>query len=125
VALPSVLVAVVLEHLAEFSTSDPEDLIFKGPKGAALRRNNFHRSARWAECVAEAGLPEGFLFAGGAAERIIVASLPRNRAAMHLDTVFTFCGPETVTAFTRVTDTIVPFSLRPDDATSSGLDIRR
>jgi len=30
-----------------------------------------------------------------------------------------------VTAFTRVTDTIVPFSLRPDDATSSGLDIRR
>jgi arginine deiminase len=65
------------------------------------------------------------LFAAGAAERIIVASLPRNRAAMHLDRVFTFCGPETVTAFTRVTDTIVPFSLRPDDATSSGLDIRR
>ena len=24
------------------------------------RRNNFHRSARWPECVAEAGLPEGF-----------------------------------------------------------------
>ncbi|MET0522132.1 MAG: arginine deiminase [Jiangellaceae bacterium] len=65
------------------------------------------------------------LFAGGAAERIIVASLPRNRAAMHLDTVFTFCGPETVTAFTRVTDMIVSFSIRPDDATSSGLDIRR
>jgi arginine deiminase len=63
------------------------------------------------------------LFAGGAAERIIVASLLRNRAAMHLDTVFTFCGPET--AFTRVTDMIVPFSIRPDDATSSGLDIRR
>jgi integrase len=62
VALPSVLVAVVGEHLAEFPPSDPEDLIFKGPKGAALRRNNFHRSARWAECVAEAGLPEGFRF---------------------------------------------------------------
>ena len=30
--------------------------------GAALRRNNFHRSVRWAECVAEAGLPEGFRF---------------------------------------------------------------
>jgi hypothetical protein len=26
------------------------------------RRNNFHRSARWPECVAEAGLPEGFRF---------------------------------------------------------------
>ena len=61
-ALPSVLVAVVREHLAEFPTSDPEDLIFKGPRGAALRRNNFHRSVRWAECVAEAGLPEGFRF---------------------------------------------------------------
>jgi integrase len=39
-----------------------EDLIFNGPKGAALRRNNFHRSARWAECVAKAGLPQGFRF---------------------------------------------------------------
>ena len=31
-ALPSVLVAVVREHLAEFRPSDPDDLIFKGPK---------------------------------------------------------------------------------------------
>jgi integrase len=50
------------EHLAEFPPSDPEDLIFKGPMGAALRRNNFHRSVRWAERVAEAGLPDGFRF---------------------------------------------------------------
>ncbi|HEY6811606.1 MAG TPA: site-specific integrase [Propionibacteriaceae bacterium] len=49
VALPSVLVAVVRDHLAEFPPSDPEGLIFKGPMGAALRRNNFHRSARWSE----------------------------------------------------------------------------
>jgi integrase len=62
VALPSALVAVVREHLAKFPSTDPEELIFKGPKGAALRRNNFHRSVRWAECVAEAGLPEGFRF---------------------------------------------------------------
>jgi hypothetical protein len=62
VALPSVLVAVVRVHLVEFPPSNPEDLIFKGPMGAALRRNNFHRSVRWAECVAEAGLPEGFRF---------------------------------------------------------------
>ena len=61
-ALPSVLVTVMREHLAEFPTSDPEELISKGPKGASLRRNNFHRSVRWAECVAEAGLPEGFRF---------------------------------------------------------------
>jgi integrase len=50
------------EHQAESSPSDPEDLIFKGPMGAALRRNKFHRSVHWAECVAEAGLPEGFRF---------------------------------------------------------------
>jgi integrase len=62
VALPSVLVAVVREHLAEFPPSDPENLIFKGPMGAALRRINFHRSVRWAKCVAEAGLPECFRF---------------------------------------------------------------
>jgi integrase len=62
VALPSVLVQVVREHLAEFAPDDPDELIFKGPKGAALRRNNFHRSARWPDCVAKAGLPEGFRF---------------------------------------------------------------
>ena len=54
--------AVTREHLAEFRPSDPDDLIFKGPKGAALRRNDFYQSARWPECVAEAGLPEGFRF---------------------------------------------------------------
>jgi integrase len=57
-----VLVAVVREHLAEFPPSNPEDLIFKGSKGAPLRRDNFHRSAGWTECVAEAGLPQGFRF---------------------------------------------------------------
>jgi integrase len=62
VALPSALVAVVREHLVEFPPSDPEELIFKGPKGAALRRNNFHRSVHWLERVAEAGLPKGFRF---------------------------------------------------------------
>jgi len=62
VALPAALVTVVGEHLAEFPPDDGESLIFRGPKGAALRRNNFHRSVRWAECVAEAGLPEGFRF---------------------------------------------------------------
>ena len=62
VALPSVLVAVVHEHVAEFPAERSGDLIFKGPMEAALRRNNFHRSARWPECVAEAGLPEGFRF---------------------------------------------------------------
>lgn len=65
------------------------------------------------------------LFAAGAAERVIVASLPKTRSAMHLDTVFTFCGYDLVTAYAPVVDGIVPFSLRPDDRSPSGLDIRR
>ena len=49
VALPAALVTVVGEHLAEFPPDDAESLLFRGPKGAALRRNNFHRSVRWSE----------------------------------------------------------------------------
>ena len=65
------------------------------------------------------------LFAAGAAERVIIASLPKSRAAMHLDTVFTFCDHDLVTAYAPIVDGIVPFSLRPDDSSPSGLDIRR
>ena len=65
------------------------------------------------------------LFAVGAAERVIIASLPKSRAAMHLDTVFTFCDHDLVTAYAPIVDGIVPFSLRPDDSAPAGLDIRR
>ncbi len=65
------------------------------------------------------------LFKAGAAERVVVAALPRTRSAMHLDTVFTFCDADVVTVFAPVTDSIVPFSLRPDDGAPSGVDIRR
>ena len=50
------------------------------------------------------------LFKAGAAEQVIVASLPRARSAMHLDTVFTFCDADVVTTFAPVTDAIVPFT---------------
>lgn len=65
------------------------------------------------------------LFSAGAAERVIVAGLPRTRSAMHLDTVFTFCDYDLVTAFTPVVDSIVPFTLRPDESSPSGLDVCR
>jgi len=65
------------------------------------------------------------LFTAGAAERVIVASLPKTRSAMHLDTVFTFCDYDLVTAYAPIVDGIVPFSLRPDDSLPSGLDVRR
>ncbi|WP_172152105.1 arginine deiminase [Pseudomonas tumuqii] len=65
------------------------------------------------------------LFAKGAVERVIVADLPQSRAAMHLDTVFSFCDRDLVTVFPEVINQIVPFSLRPDPGKPGGIDIRR
>jgi arginine deiminase len=55
------------------------------------------------------------LFANGAAERVIVAGMPKLRAAMHLDTVFTFADRDCVTVFPNIVDGIHTFSLRPHD----------
>lgn len=55
------------------------------------------------------------LFAHGAAERVIVAGLPRMRAAMHLDTVFTFADVDLVTSYPDIVDGVHTFSLRPLD----------
>ena len=64
------------------------------------------------------------LFAAGAAEQVLVASMTKLRAAMHLDTVFTFCDHDLVTLYPPVVDAITSYSLRPGDGTN-GLDIRR
>ncbi len=63
------------------------------------------------------------LFKAGAAERVIIAGLPKSRAAMHLDTVFTFCDRDVLTAFAPVIDNVVPISLRPDDKAPAGLTV--
>jgi arginine deiminase len=56
------------------------------------------------------------LFATGAAERVIVAKLPKLRAAMHLDTVFTLADRDVATVFPGIVDDIETYSLRPADA---------
>jgi arginine deiminase len=56
------------------------------------------------------------LFDGGAADRVIVAGMPRLRAAMHLDTVFTFADRDLATAYPPIVDDIETFTLRPGDA---------
>ncbi len=53
------------------------------------------------------------LFAKGGAELVIAAGMPKERAAMHLDTVFTFCSQDVVNMYPNVVDTIRPFSIRP------------
>ncbi|MEA9977708.1 arginine deiminase [Pseudomonas sp. 10B1] len=65
------------------------------------------------------------LFKYNAVERVIVAGLPKSRAAMHLDTVFSFCDRDLVTIFPDVVKQIVAFSLRPDESKPGGIDIRR
>ena len=58
------------------------------------------------------------LFAAGAADRVIVAGMPKLRAAMHLDTVFTFADLDCATVFSGIVDGIQTFTLRPADSGS-------
>ena len=54
------------------------------------------------------------LFAAGAARLVIGALMPRERAAMHLDTVLTFCDRDIATIYAPVVSQIVPILYRPD-----------
>jgi arginine deiminase len=53
------------------------------------------------------------LFAQHAATRVIGCLMPKSRAAMHLDTVFTFCDVDLCTTFREVADQIRCYSARP------------
>ena len=64
------------------------------------------------------------LFAKGAAKRVIIAGMPKLRAAMHLDTVFTFCDRDVVTLFPEIVNRIVTFSLRPGGK-NGGIELTR
>ena len=53
------------------------------------------------------------LFEAGAARLVIGAHMPRERAAMHLDTVFTFCDRNVVTIYEPVVAQILPILFTP------------
>jgi arginine deiminase len=55
------------------------------------------------------------LFRKGAADRVIAAVMTKDRAHMHLDTVFTLVDRDAATAYHKVVDNIGAFSLRPAD----------
>ena len=59
------------------------------------------------------------LFEGGGADKVIVAGMPKLRAAMHLDTVFTFADRDVATAYPGIVEGIHPFTLVPGDAPGS------
>jgi len=64
------------------------------------------------------------LFEKGAAERIIACEMTKDRAHMHLDTVFAFLAQDVVTAYPKVVDKIKAYSIRPGEG-GSVFDIRR
>jgi arginine deiminase len=64
------------------------------------------------------------LFDKGAAERVVVAAMPKLRAAMHLDTVFTFADRDVVLLYPDIVDSITAFSYRPSDK-PGGLDLHK
>lgn len=64
------------------------------------------------------------LFANGAATRVIACNMPKSRAAMHLDTVFSFCDLEICTVFREVVEEIQCYSWYPTDD-HGGMEIHK
>jgi len=75
--------------------------------GTVLIGMSERSQARMIEQVARA------LFAKGAAERVVAVVMTKDRAHMHLDTVFTMLDRDAVTVYPRVMDSTRAISIRP------------
>jgi arginine deiminase len=75
--------------------------------GTVLIGMSERSQARMIELVAKA------LFDSGSAERVIAAVMTKDRAHMHLDTVFTLLDRDKATAYPKVVNNIRAISLRP------------
>ena len=64
------------------------------------------------------------LFKQGAAERVIVAAMPKLRAAMHLDTIFTFADRDCVLLYPDIVNHITAYSYRPSNK-PGGVELRK
>jgi arginine deiminase len=64
------------------------------------------------------------LFKQNIAERVIVAAMPKLRAAMHLDTVFTFADHDCVLIYPEIVNSIHTYSYRPAN-NPSGVELRK
>ena len=67
------------------------------------------------------------LFADEAATQVIACVLPKSRAAMHLDTVFSLCDRDVCTVFSDVVEQIDCYAIRPNGhgaGRPDGLDVR-
>ncbi len=86
-------------------------------KGTVAIGMSERTSGRMIERIAKA------LFEQGAAERVIAAVMTKDRAHMHLDTVFTLLDRDKATAYPRVVEGIRAISLRPGTKPGT-LDVR-
>ena len=86
-------------------------------RGTVLIGLSERTSARMIELIAKE------LFANEAAERVIACVMSKDRAHMHLDTVFTLLDRDKATAYPRVTSEIRAISLRPGPKPGT-LDVR-
>jgi arginine deiminase len=64
------------------------------------------------------------LFEKGAADRAIIGAMPKLRAAMHIDTVFTFADRDCVLVYPDIVNKIECFSYRPGSKPGT-LDLRK
>jgi arginine deiminase len=85
--------------------------------GAVLIGLSERTQGRMIEQIAKA------LFAKGAADRVIACVMTKDRAHMHLDTVFTMLDRDKVTAYPQVTTGIRAISIRPGEKAGT-LDVR-
>ena len=87
-------------------------------RGTVLIGLSERSQARMIEQIARA------LFAKEAAERVIACVMTKDRAHMHLDTVFTMLDRDKVTAYPSVVEGIQAISLRPGNKPGT-FDVRR
>lgn len=64
------------------------------------------------------------LFKAGAATRVVACVMPKSRAAMHLDTVFSLCDRDACTISRDVVDQIACYSIYPSEDSPDRLDVR-
>jgi integrase len=57
VTVPAAIREDLRLHLRDYVADHPDALIFAGARGASLRRSGFQTQSRWAQSVAQAGLP--------------------------------------------------------------------
>jgi arginine deiminase len=99
------------------STLEGGDVMPVG-KGIVLIGMSERTSRQAIEQVAKA------LFEQKAAQRVMICAMPKLRAAMHLDTVFTFADRDCVLQYPDIMDHVQTFSVYPSDK-ASGIEVRK